>query len=1790
MKKFLSIVVVFLMLFGYTPTLASTIELFEKDTINILEKSTEKAVIIQSNKTLVDLKLYVAAYKGDTMIGAVSKTIDISVGENHVEMTPTWTMQERDIVKIFLWDKNMSPKADRIIAKTPTIAVSDVYADFETGTAKVEVSVLNNPGISSLKFDIAYDKELTLLDVELNEAFGAYVTTPVPYTNPQSVSVLSPLQEIAENGRLATLTFDISKVDKRKAFSTISVKCDNENIFDENLEEITFETVDGKIIFNDTSLTEYFDDSVLMEVPQMKLVIGETAGMPGEDVKVEINLNNNPGIASLKFDVLYDDVLTLKTVTFNSAFGAYITAPEPYKNPQTISMISPMQEIDVNGNVATLTFTISEEAKDGYVAEIDAVYDEDNLFDGDYNNVALSVEKGKVSIYEGIPGDINADGKVNNKDAVLLFRYIAGWNVDVDEEALDVTGDDKVTNKDAIELFRYVAGWTNITLYRGKACEHALTKTDGKSATCTEDGNIEYWQCSKCGKYYSDAKATKNISKNDTVEKAKGHTIVIDEYVAPTYTEMGLTEGKHCSVCNSVIVKQEDIPVLKRDEYSIQYVCDMVAPGDTTFIKTDTYKPTQTKVLQMPKMDTYKFLGWSDKNGKMYGTEIPKGTTGDLVLYANWASNRNKAVPSKNIGSPIICEDSENGQIIFVYEIGKIENIPLFETQDLLVANGLITSTGIVKQKSITKANAEEIGKTIANTTTNSATWSLSKDWNETTSVSEEWAKENGMSVEEAEAFSKNSSNTYNMVNSSGGSSSLVQSNNSYYRTTENEAHSKSEYDDNQKYSEFNVDAKFSTETTSSLKVNAGIEIPLGVAKASAGVEAGVSNTTAFEISGGYTSKDFTQNTKTGTDNWSKSIDSVDSSSSTSTDVKTWNTSQGYSTSESTSATTSVAKAVSELISQKNSKDSTYSTGGTNGESKEYASSKAQEDLYSSSVTYSEAEIEISERKFESTGNTYGAYRLVQVGMARVYAVVGYDIRNKSYYVYTYSVLDDDEYKEYLDYSFDRTFDDYECSVLPFEVPIFVNEYVNSRIASSKLQINDEGIVTKYLGKEDDEIVLIPSYYTKTNNTTNEAEFVKIKGIAPRLFKNKTHIVGISLGNFVNEIPESAFEGCTALKEVVCPNVMSIGKNAFKGCTALSEFNLPNEINYIGEDAFYGVNAIKSVAPTKEIANIVAKSNVKNITLDISNINDDDFSDMTFDIGKIECFKLIGGRKTYKGLSIKSIADHTVISGITISDCDRIPLEITSEKLTLERVNAESDGFVLVLNGDTTIEIEGVSELNSMGEDAIIAKNIVLNQINEETYSEIKTSGNVLVCGSITGNDGYIDKKKIKTITEEEYINLLNQHYIYFDANGGQVEKDSISVVWNTKIGELPIPKQNHCSFEGWYTQRTGGEKVTADYIYRKVGNMTLYAHWKLIAYSVNWETGVGYSIKVKRVSSPYANAEIGDIISGSKVYYGDVLEVTYVASTGYSLTKQGSTSITVAGNVNSKKIYASSALLEYGINWNIGTGYSINVNRTSSPYANAEIGDITIGSKVYYGDVLKVIYTPAPGYSLSKSGATNITVKGNVTSSDIYAVATVNSYTYNVVYKSSNGTVLGSSTVTNQYGTACTVSAKDFDGYLKPADQYVEWNSTSAKTITFIYTPQSVGTATVKNNDWWWKDTNTRGIQYTVTVAFSNRTSDSVVATITWTNTILPKTYYGYYTAYSMVIGGSSSGTKRITENSTWSSQASYSRSRTHTTTMTIKGLSPTQTSVSYTATPSAYSGATCPSAFSGTLTIPTY
>ena len=56
-------------------------------------------------------------------------------------------------------------------------------------------------------------------------------------------------------------------------------------------------------------------------------------------------------------------------------------------------------------------------------------------------------------------GDVNGDGKVNNRDLGILQQYLNDYDVTVDMEASDVTHDDKVNNRDLGLLQQYLNDW-----------------------------------------------------------------------------------------------------------------------------------------------------------------------------------------------------------------------------------------------------------------------------------------------------------------------------------------------------------------------------------------------------------------------------------------------------------------------------------------------------------------------------------------------------------------------------------------------------------------------------------------------------------------------------------------------------------------------------------------------------------------------------------------------------------------------------------------------------------------------------------------------------------------------------------------------------------------------------------------------------------------------------------------------------------------------------------------------------------------------------------------------------------------------------------------------------------------------------------------------------------------------------------------------------------------------------------------------------------------------------------
>lgn len=80
---------------------------------------------------------------------------------------------------------------------------------------------------------------------------------------------------------------------------------------------------------------------------------------------------------------------------------------------------------------------------------------------------------------------------------------------------------------------------------------------------------------------------------------------------------------------------------------------------------------------------------------------------------------------------------------------------------------------------------------------------------------------------------------------------------------------------------------------------------------------------------------------------------------------------------------------------------------------------------------------------------------------------------------------------------------------------------------------------------------------------------------------------------------------------------------------------------------------------------------------------------------------------------------------------------------------------------------------------------------------------------------------------EPEVIEKLSHYTVKFDANGGKTSIKSKDICQGAYFGIMPVPTRDGYTFDGWYTEKTGGKKITAYRKAREIGNITLYAHWK---------------------------------------------------------------------------------------------------------------------------------------------------------------------------------------------------------------------------------------------------------------------------------------------------------------------------------------------------------------------------
>ena len=82
--------------------------------------------------------------------------------------------------------------------------------------------------------------------------------------------------------------------------------------------------------------------------------------------------------------------------------------------------------------------------------------------------------------------------------------------------------------------------------------DHDLSHHDAAAHTCTADGTVEYWDCSVCGKKFSDPNGTAEITNIIDPNDPARHSLVKTDEKAPTCTDNGNRAYWTCTECRNI--------------------------------------------------------------------------------------------------------------------------------------------------------------------------------------------------------------------------------------------------------------------------------------------------------------------------------------------------------------------------------------------------------------------------------------------------------------------------------------------------------------------------------------------------------------------------------------------------------------------------------------------------------------------------------------------------------------------------------------------------------------------------------------------------------------------------------------------------------------------------------------------------------------------------------------------------------------------------------------------------------------------------------------------------------------------------------------------------------------------------------------------------------------------------------------------------------------------------------------------------------------------------------------
>ena len=144
---------------------------------------------------------------------------------------------------------------------------------------------------------------------------------------------------------------------------------------------------------------------------------------------------------------------------------------------------------------------------------------------------------------------------------------------------------------------------------------HTLKEVPAVAARCERDGNIQYWECESCGKLFSDAAGTAEISREDTVIPAAHTPESVAAFTADEMFESDAIAHYRCTVCGKDFSDEACTTELQpKDIYEqktfLLSTAQVSVPESTSRVYATVNEENYTLAVNETHFALRIFLGW----------------------------------------------------------------------------------------------------------------------------------------------------------------------------------------------------------------------------------------------------------------------------------------------------------------------------------------------------------------------------------------------------------------------------------------------------------------------------------------------------------------------------------------------------------------------------------------------------------------------------------------------------------------------------------------------------------------------------------------------------------------------------------------------------------------------------------------------------------------------------------------------------------------------------------------------------------------------------------------------------------------------------------------------------------------------------------------------------------------------------------------------------------------------------------------------------------------------------